>query len=149
MTQHKKVPVYELGLACFRDDVVRSARIKERLLAQLLALIERERQGERVNRAQLRTVIAMLVDLGKEVYARDFERPFLERTAEFYQRESAQILAHASAAEYVAARAPAAQRARHASRCGRPRPRGRGGVVRPAAVCPRRGGSCAVLPRPP
>jgi hypothetical protein len=43
----------------------------------------------------------MLVDLGKEVYARDFERPFLERSAEFYQREAAELLAQSTAPDYL------------------------------------------------
>ncbi|KAJ1625999.1 Cullin repeat-like-containing domain protein [Pavlovales sp. CCMP2436] len=30
VTQHKKIPVYELGLTLFRDDVVKSPRIKDR-----------------------------------------------------------------------------------------------------------------------
>lgn len=101
VSQHKKVCVYDLGTALFRDDVVRAPRIKERLVCQLLDLVERERQGERVNRGLMRTVVAMLVDLGKEVYQLEFERPFLERTADYYQRESVDMLANASAAAYM------------------------------------------------
>lgn len=99
MTQHKKVAVYDLGLTLFREDVVRSTRIKERLISQLLSLVENDRRGERVNRRLVRVIVGMLVDLSKDAYKGDFEKPFLERTAEFYQRESAEILAEASAAE--------------------------------------------------
>lgn len=101
VAQHKKVPVYELGLSLFRDDVVRAPRIKERLLSQLLELVRKERDGEMINRRLVKMVVAMLVDLGKEVYSRDFERPFLDATAVFYQHESGETIAQNSASDYM------------------------------------------------
>lgn len=38
-----------------------------------------------MDRSLLKAMTTMLVDLGRPVYAEDFEGPFLERTAEFYQ----------------------------------------------------------------
>jgi len=101
VNQHKKTAVYELGLLLFRDDVVRASRIKDRLLSQLLDMVSRERNGEMINRQLARMIVSMLVDLGKDVYQRDFERPFLERTAEFYQRESGDSISQNSASDYL------------------------------------------------
>jgi len=101
VAQNKKVPVYELGLSLFRDDVVRALRIKERLLGQLLELVRKERDGEMINRRLIKMIVSMLVDLGKDVYAQDFERPFLEATAAFYKHESGEAIAQNSASDYM------------------------------------------------
>merc|ERR1711998_17578 len=43
----------------------------------------------------------MLMDLGREVYMQDFEAPFLEESAIFYQSESQQYISQNSASEYM------------------------------------------------
>jgi len=97
----KKTPVYERGLQIFRDEVCRNSRIKDRLLHMLLDLIQRERQGEMIERGLLKTITSMLVELGRDVYVRDFEAPFLSSSATFYQGESQEYIAQNSAADYM------------------------------------------------
>ena len=97
----KKTPVYERGLQIFRDEVCRNARIKDRLLHMLLDLVQRERTGEMIERGLLKTITSMLVELGRDVYARDFESPFLSASATFYQAESQEYIAQNSAADYI------------------------------------------------
>ena len=41
-----------------------------------------------VERSLIKTVTSMFVELGREVYVRDFEAPFLASSATFYQAES-------------------------------------------------------------
>ena len=77
--------MYERGLQIFRDSVVRNGRIKDRLQVMLLDRIDRERQGEMVERGLLRTATPMLVELGRDVYVREFEAPFLAASSTFYQ----------------------------------------------------------------
>lgn len=101
VTANKKAPVYDLGLGLFRDVVIRHARIRDRLQNQSLGLVAAERNGELINRALLRQIVAMLVDLGRDVYTREFEKPFLDETSAFYLRESTERLATSSAAEYL------------------------------------------------
>jgi len=84
----KKVAVYERGLHIFRDEVVRNPRMKDRLLDMLLDLVGRERGGEMVPRGLIKTITGMLMELGQDVYCRDFEQPFLQRSADFYKIES-------------------------------------------------------------
>lgn len=86
--QQNKTPVHQLGLDLWRDVVVRSPRIRGRLLDMLLGMVHRERQGEIVDKSLLRSMAQMLVDLGHAVYCEELEQPFLERTAEFYQAEA-------------------------------------------------------------
>ena len=52
----RKAPVTQLGLDLWRDCVVRRRGIRERMLAMLLDLVQRERSHEIVDRALLRSI---------------------------------------------------------------------------------------------
>ncbi|CAB1326701.1 unnamed protein product [Coregonus sp. 'balchen'] len=85
--------VYNLGLIIFRDQVVRYGCIRDHLRQTLLDMIARERKGE---------VMLMILGLeGRSVYEEDFESPFLEMSAEFFQMESQKFLAENSASVYI------------------------------------------------
>jgi len=102
---HHNVPtVYDLGLMLFRDNIARSARVKDRLLKMILSLIQKERTGEVINRGLLKNITQMLIDLGvnsRTVYEEDFEKHFLETTATFYRVESQEFIASNSASDYM------------------------------------------------
>ena len=51
-----KTPVHQLGLDLWRDGVVRSRRIRERLQGIMLGLVTRERNGEVIDRALMRSI---------------------------------------------------------------------------------------------
>lgn len=94
--QHKKVGVYKMSLQIFRDAVLFDPNIRERLRSILLDNILAERNGYLIDRDIMKTVLAMLVDLGADgtsVYEEDFERHFLEATKSFYHQESTEYLA--------------------------------------------------------
>ncbi|XP_045431542.1 cullin-3 isoform X10 [Pipistrellus kuhlii] len=103
--------VYNLGLIIFRDQVVRYGCIRDHLRQTLLDMIARERKGEVVDRGAIRNACQMLMILGLEgrsVYEEDFEAPFLEMSAEFFQNhpsylqmESQKFLAENSASVYI------------------------------------------------
>lgn len=101
---HQSLPtVYELGLQLFRDNVTRNARIKDRLLKMILFLVHKERTGEVIDRSLLKAITQMQVDLGvngRAVYEEDFEKPFLESSANFYRVESQEFIAN-SCADYM------------------------------------------------
>ena len=64
---------------------------QNRLRNILLKNIAAERGGEVVDRSLLHNTLTMLVRLGvksRQMYEIDFERPFLEATANFYRLES-------------------------------------------------------------
>eukprot|EP00887_Chlorella_sp_A99_P000390 scaffold13.g390.t1 len=99
--QQNKVAVHQLGLDLWRDVVVRSPRIRHRLLEMLLGMVARERQGEIVDKSLLRSMTQAGRAAGGRgrgarcggrslaaVYVEELERPFLERTAEFYCAEA-------------------------------------------------------------
>lgn len=96
--------VYNLGLMIFRDQVVRHRSIRDHLMQTLLEMVARERRGEVVDRGAVKNACQMLMILGidsRVVYEEDFEKPFLEQSAEFYRMESQKFLAENSASVYI------------------------------------------------
>lgn len=101
---HNVLPVYDLGLSLFRDNIARSPQIMERLLKTILSLIHRERTGEMVNRGLIKSITQMWIDLGinsRTVYEEDFEKHFLETSATFYRVESQEFIGSNSASDYM------------------------------------------------
>lgn len=96
-----KTPVNELGLNLWRDNIIRSSKIQTRLQSTLLELVLRERTGEVINRGLMRNITKMLADLGYIVYQEDFEKPFIEVSADFYRGESQQFIDCCDCGEYL------------------------------------------------
>ncbi|XP_043724149.1 cullin-3A [Telopea speciosissima] len=96
-----KTPVHELGLNLWRDNIIHFSKIQTRLLNTLLELVHRERTGEVINRGLMRNIIKMLMDLGSSVYQEDFEKPFLEVSANFYSVESQQFIECCDCGDYL------------------------------------------------
>ncbi|KAA8532988.1 hypothetical protein F0562_032894 [Nyssa sinensis] len=96
-----KTPVHELGLNLWRDNIIHSSKIQMRLLNTLLELILIERTGEVINRGLMRNIIKMLMDLGPSVYQEDFEKPFLEVSADFYRVESQKFIESCDCGDYL------------------------------------------------
>lgn len=105
VSQNKIENVYNLGLNLFREHVVRyGGGIREHLRDTLLSSVRRERRGEVIDRLAVRHACQMLIELGidsRAVYQEDFERPFLQESAEFYKLESQRFLEQNSVAAYI------------------------------------------------
>ncbi|KAJ4973252.1 hypothetical protein NE237_006426 [Protea cynaroides] len=85
------MPVHELGLNLWRDNIIHSPRIQTRLLNTLLDLVHRERTGEVINCVLMRNIIKMLMDLGSSVYQQVFEKPFLEKAERCLNEEMERV----------------------------------------------------------
>ncbi|XP_028806440.1 cullin-3A [Neltuma alba] len=96
-----KTPVHELGLNLWRDVVIHSSKAQARLRDTLLDLILRERNGEVINRGLMRNITKMLMDLGYSVYQDDFEKHFLEVSADFYCLESQKFIESCDCGDYL------------------------------------------------
>jgi cullin 3 len=107
VTQQKRRPVYELGLHLFRVTVWEHYRVQGRVVELLLAAVAAERAGHWTDdRARLKAIVSMLLELGRaeftaNVYEDDLEQVFLGTTQEFYHAESLQYLSCNSATDYV------------------------------------------------
>ena len=94
-------PVHNLGLDLWRDHLMRCPTIRDRVQTVVLALIDRERSGERVGHATLRATSQMMMELGVAVYAADLEKPLLEATASYYRCEAHVKLIDSTCPEYL------------------------------------------------
>ncbi|XP_076935500.1 cullin-3A-like [Bidens hawaiensis] len=96
-----KTPVHKLGLNLWRDNIIHSVNIQTRLQDTLLETVQKERNGEVINRGLMRNIVKMLMDLGPSVYQQDFEQPFLDLSANFYRGESQQFIECCDCGEYL------------------------------------------------
>ena len=96
-----KTPVHELGLNLWRDVVIHSIKTQSRLRDTLLELVHMERSGEVINRGLMRNIVKMLMDLGSSVYQEDFEKHFLDVSADFYRLESQQFIESCDCGDYL------------------------------------------------
>ncbi|POS70508.1 Cullin 1 [Diaporthe helianthi] len=101
--------VYTLHLVQWRG--VLFEKIDEKVMDAVLKLVEKQRNGETIEHSQIKQVVDSFVALGLDpsdpskttldCYRYHFERPFLDSTRAFYQRESKQFLAENSVVEYM------------------------------------------------
>lgn len=88
--RHEEPSLENAGYMCFKKEVFDSIAPDVRRAA--LRIVGRERDGETVDRALLKAVLGIFVEMGMgklDVYTQEWETPFLEATAEFYRRTSA------------------------------------------------------------
>ena len=71
--------------------MVLNAHIKKRLISLLLSEIEKERNGEMIERIHLQKAIEMLVEVGmqsRRIYETEFEAVLIQATRDYYRNES-------------------------------------------------------------
>lgn len=79
-----------VGFRVFKTEVFDA--LKNDVRTAILDLIKKERDGETVDRSLLKQVLGLFAEMGMghlEVYIEDFEKPFLEATAQFYRLAAA------------------------------------------------------------
>lgn len=101
--------VYTLHLVQWR--VYLFGAVHEKVMAAVLKMVEKQRNGETIEHSQIKSIVDSFVSLGLDeadstkgtldVYRFNFEKPFLEATKEFYQKESKQFVAENSIVEYM------------------------------------------------
>lgn len=100
--RHAVPPLQEVCVVKFHTVVF--AEIKERATSAILDLILADRNGEECDRGLLRDAIRIYVEMGMgttDVYTREFEKPLIVATADFYGREAARWLQSDSCPEYL------------------------------------------------
>ncbi|XP_049412004.1 cullin-1-like [Solanum stenotomum] len=92
----------EVGLSCFRDLVYHD--VKGRVTDAVIALIDQEREGEKIDRVLLKNVIDLYIDMGKgrmDYYVNDFEEAMLRDSACHYSRKASTWIVEDSCPEYM------------------------------------------------
>ncbi|KAK8340197.1 hypothetical protein V6Z12_A08G086100 [Gossypium hirsutum] len=104
----------EVGLTCFRDLVYQEvhAKVKD----AVITLIDKEREGEQIDRALLKNVLDIFVEIGMgqmDRYEDDFEADMLQDTGAYYSRKASSWIEEDSCPDYMLkARMPKKERDR-------------------------------------
>lgn len=101
--------VYTLHLVEWRNELFN--KVHENVMAAVLKMVEKQRNGETIEQAQIKSIVDSFVSLGLDesdstkstldVYRFNFERPYLEATRKYYTKESNQFVAENSVVEYM------------------------------------------------
>ncbi|KAJ8513066.1 hypothetical protein OPV22_003500 [Ensete ventricosum] len=83
----------------FRKHLALSPEVEHKVVTGLLRLIEKERQGEAIDRTVLSHLLKMFTALG--IYTESFEKPFLECTSEFYAAEGVKYMQQSDVPDYL------------------------------------------------
>ncbi|KAI1324152.1 Cullin-domain-containing protein [Xylariaceae sp. FL0255] len=101
--------VYTLHLYQWRTEFF--TQVHEKVMAAVLKLVEKQRNGETIEHGQIKQVVESFVSLGLDendaskstldIYRSHFEKPFLAATKVFYQEESKLFVSENSVVEYM------------------------------------------------
>lgn len=78
--------------------------VKRKAKDAVLKLIEREREGELIDKVLVRNILDIFIEVGMggmESYEKDFEEPMLQETAQFYKRKAAEWITEDSCPDYM------------------------------------------------
>ncbi|KAG5228476.1 cullin [Salix suchowensis] len=95
-------PLNEVGLTCFRDLVYQKVNSKAK--DAVLDVIGKERDGEQIDRALLKNVLDIFVEIGMsqmDLYEDDFEAHMLQGTGAYYSVKAANWIQEDSCPDYM------------------------------------------------
>uniref|UniRef100_A0A8C4DU65 Cullin 4B n=1 Tax=Dicentrarchus labrax TaxID=13489 RepID=A0A8C4DU65_DICLA len=98
--QNSMLPsIWDMGLELFRFYIISDRKVQSKTIDGILLLIERERNGEAIDRSLLRSLLSMLSDL--QIYQDSFEQRFLEETNRLYAAEGQRLMQEREVPEYL------------------------------------------------
>ncbi|GLT79421.1 hypothetical protein SLA2020_509100 [Shorea laevis] len=92
----------EVGLTCFRELVYQE--LNEKVRDAVISLIDQEREGEQIDRALLKNVLGIFVEIRMgqmDYYENDFEASMLKDTAGYYSRKASNWILEDSCPDYM------------------------------------------------
>uniref|UniRef100_A0A8C7KS16 Cullin-4A n=1 Tax=Oncorhynchus kisutch TaxID=8019 RepID=A0A8C7KS16_ONCKI len=92
--------IWDTGLELFRNHIVSDGAVQKRTVDGILEQIERERNGETVDRSLLRSLLGMLSDL-QVIGQYSFEERFLMETDRLYAAEGQRLMQERDVPEYL------------------------------------------------
>ncbi|KFM58691.1 Cullin-4A, partial [Stegodyphus mimosarum] len=92
--------LWDLGLDMFRTHIISNSLVQNKTVDGLLQLIEKERNGETVDKGLLKNLLRMLSDL--QIYQQAFEVKFLEATEQLYAAEGQRLMQELEVPLYLA-----------------------------------------------
>lgn len=91
--------IWDMGLELFRIHIALNSVVQKRIVEGLLFLIEKERNGDVVDRTLLKSLLRMLCDL--QIYHPAFEENFLLATKQLYNSEGQRKMQELEVPEYL------------------------------------------------
>lgn len=91
--------IWDMGLDLFRSHIAMNNTVQKRTVEGLLFLIEKERNGDAVDRTLLKSLLRMLSDL--QIYQDAFEDKFLTATKNLYQAEGQKKMQELEVPDYL------------------------------------------------
>ena len=101
--------IYTLHLVRWKEDMFGTTQ--NAVMDAVLRLVEKQRNGETIEQTKIKDVVGSFVSLGiddadstkstLDVYRQYFEKPYLEETSKYYEKESQQFLAENSVVDYM------------------------------------------------
>nr|CAG4640653.1 EOG090X01NX [Eulimnadia texana] len=91
--------LWDMGLDIFKVSIISHPLVQTRTVDGLLLLIEKERQGDTVDRSLLKSLLRMLSDLG--IYQEAFENKFLAATDQMFSAEGQRLMQEWEVSEYL------------------------------------------------
>ncbi|KAJ8923549.1 hypothetical protein NQ315_010127 [Exocentrus adspersus] len=92
--------IWDMGLELFSKHILLNTLVQTRVVEGLLMLIEKERQGDKVDRTLLKSLLRMLTDL--QIYDKAFEQKFLQSTERLYAAEGQRLMQELEVPDYLA-----------------------------------------------
>lgn len=92
--------LFDTGLGSLRQHLTQHPKVESHIMRGLLDLVDRERQGEAVDRQLLAGLVRMLGDLG--LYSSAFSPLLLQETGAFYQAEGLRLMEASDVPHYLA-----------------------------------------------
>ncbi|XP_024626404.1 cullin-1 [Medicago truncatula] len=95
-------PLNAVGLSAFRDLVYMEVRVNA--MKAVIVLIDKEREGEQIDRSLLKNVLDIFVEIGMgemAFYESDFEAHMLEDTADYYKSKATIWIESDSCPDYM------------------------------------------------
>lgn len=92
--------IWDMGLHLFRLHIVLNPLVQTRTVEGLLMLIDKERQGDAVDRTLLKSLLRMLSDL--QIYQDAFEAKFIMATEKLYAIEGQKLMQEQDVPNYLA-----------------------------------------------
>lgn len=91
--------IWDMGLELFSKHIILNTLVQTRVVEGLLMLIEKERQGDKVDRTLLKSLLRMLTDL--QIYDKAFEQKFLQATERLYASEGQRLMQEMEVPDYL------------------------------------------------
>uniref|UniRef100_A0A1I7XUR6 Cullin-4 n=1 Tax=Heterorhabditis bacteriophora TaxID=37862 RepID=A0A1I7XUR6_HETBA len=99
LTVHYNTFLREAALTIFREEIMENSTIQNRLIKEILRVIDEERKGNQIDRTLLRSLLRMLSSL--QIYNQIFEGEFLKTTQSLFLQEGESLSRDLETPDYL------------------------------------------------